>query len=150
MRIVIWHEPDIEGNYTSPAASALSLYAMCKVINMSGSRGAFHGSHLPTFLVSTPPPYKPGAEKIQIDFADAEELNMQREAWGRAIEHQHMDKAAAENAANMAYAANRGLQTLNLARDPVLNSESQRQREEREGNGIMDRSVSSFYLDPDL
>jgi len=141
MRIKIWHEPDIDGNYTSPAASALSMFALDKVITQAGSRAVFHASHLPTFLVSTPPPYKPGAEKFPIDFADAEEIAMQRDAWGRAIEHQHIERAAAENAVAMAYAANRGLQTLNLSKDPVLNSESQKEREAREGNGIMDRLV---------
>jgi hypothetical protein len=141
MRIKVWYEPDINGNYTSPAASALSMYAMCKVIKLSGSRAAFHASHLPTFLVSNPPRYKPGEEKINIEWADAEELGMQQAGWARANMRQQMDRGAAEEAVNQAYAANHGLQTLNISKDPVLNSESQKEREAREGNGIMDRLV---------
>jgi len=31
MRIKIWYEPDINGNYTSPAASVLPMFGLCKV-----------------------------------------------------------------------------------------------------------------------
>jgi len=101
----------------------------------------FHAAYLPTFLVSTPPRYKPGEEKVNIEWADAEELGMQQEGWARANQRQSMDRSAAENAINQAYAANRGLQTMDWSKDPVLNSESQKEREAREGNGIMDRLV---------
>ena len=141
MRIKIWYEPDINGNYTSPAASVLGMFGLDKVVIASASRAIFHAAYLPTFLVSTPPRYKPGEEKIEIDWADAEELGMQREGWARANERQQLDRGAAENAAAMAYAANRNLQTLDWGRNPVLNSESQKEREAREGNGIMDRLV---------
>lgn len=141
MRIIIWYEPDIDGNYTSPAAAVLPMYALSKVVMLSGSRGIFHAAYLPTFLVSTPPRYKPGEEKINMDWADTEELGLQQEAWARGNLRQQMDKGAAENAVAQAYAANRGLQTMDWSRDPVLNSESQKEREAREGNGIMDRLV---------
>lgn len=124
----VWYEPNVDGDYTSPAASALRQWGMAKIATRSASRAVFHGSHLPTFLVHQPPRYKSGEEKIEMEFADAEEMRMQRDAVGHGLEVQQITRSAAQSAVAEAQAMNRGLVPGLLSTNPVLNSESIRVR----------------------
>jgi hypothetical protein len=145
MRFIVWNPPDIYGNYTSPAAAALSTWKMNKISTLSASRAAYHGSHLPTFLVHNPPRFRAGEDQINLEFGDAEELGMQREAWARSGQRQRMSIADARQAVSDSRAINEGQSALGApCVNPVLNSETIREREAREGNGLLERLV---YLD---
>lgn len=141
MRFKVWFEPDIDGNYTSPAVAALHTWKMAKIALLSGQRAVHHGSNMPYFLVHQPPKGRPGDEKLTINFGDAEELEMERDAFNRQLEKGYMSRNAVRSSVAEARAANRGLSTKATQYTPILNSETVAEREEREGNGVLDRLV---------
>ena len=145
MRFKVWYPPDMAGNYTSPAASALHIWKMAKIATLSASRAAYHGSHLPTFLVHNPPRYKPGEDHVEVEYGDDSELSMRRDAFYEQMHRQQVTRNEARGAVEQSRAINSGYQGPSPNDiQPVLNSESIREREAREGNGLLDRLV---YLD---
>lgn len=143
MRFYVPYPPDINGNFTSPAVSGLRGWKMAKIMSLSGTRAAFHGSHMPQFLIHSPPKGRPGDEKVEIAFGDAEELQLDRDRHNRTLEKGQMSRNALRAGLDQARAANTGAEASIRAAhiSPVLNSESIGEREEREGNGVLDRLI---------
>lgn len=144
----VWHKPDIYGNYTSPAASALRAWKLALEASLAGERAMYHGSRMPYFLVHAPPKGRPGDEKFKMNFADEEDLEMERDAHNRELEKGVMSRNAVRAAVAESIAQNRGGSSRQITesrfKTPIINSESYMEAEEREGDGVLDRLV---YLD---
>lgn len=142
----VWSEPSLSGEYRSPAVNALRTCRMADIASISGERAMFQGSHMPYFLVHQPPPNRPGDEKLRMDFADDDAIGADRAAHNRQIERAEVDKAVLRKNLDYARALNNGLKgSFAGTSTPLVNVESQVDRERREGHGVMDRLVE---LDP--
>lgn len=142
MRFHVWYPPTFDGNYTSPYACALRTWKMAKIVTSAGSRAVTQGSDLPQFLVHTPPKGRPGDEKFQIQFGDAEELAIDRDKHNRELEKQEVSRGALRAAVAHARGINAEANVFYDAyRSPVLNSEKYSEKVEREGKSVLDRLV---------
>ncbi len=152
MRFKVWFPPDAEGNYTSPAVSILGAYKMWKLVSLAAGRIVHQASRMPYFMVHKPPKGKPGDEKLQINFGDEEEGDIERDRHNRALERAEMSRNAVMSAVDTSRAMNNGTYDGGSGgggaafsqHAPLLNSESLLEVNAREGDDVLDRLV---YLD---
>ncbi len=140
MRFEVWYEPTLDGLHTSPLMTAIRAWKRAKLTGTAGEHAVHHGSRIPYFLQYSPPKIKPGDEKVSVAFGDDEELELERDTFDRQLERQQMSRNALRAGVMQARMANQGF-SVDQHRTPVLNSETVSEREEREGNGVLDRIV---------
>jgi hypothetical protein len=145
MRFKIWYEPDEDGNFTSPAISALRWWKMVQIAQTAGERAVFQASHMPYFATHQTPKMRPGDEKVEVHFGDDEEYAWERQQTNMQLEKSFMNRQAARAVLNQTRSdnrrRNRPWEADDYAGDGLIGDESPDQRDAREQDGILDNIV---------
>jgi hypothetical protein len=136
---IVWYPPTVDGHYTSPAVGALRAWKMAKASAEAADRVAYQNSRQPIFVKYSPPKLRPGDDRhVTVTFGEEEELEMQRDMFNAQLEQHYMSRNALNHALSQARGGNQQKQDTYM---PLLWSETERERRQREGETVMDRLV---------